>query len=86
MGSEPANQGRSSAPRTRAEHDREVTSGRNATRRNGPAWKNSGPYRSVPLTIPPAEATVSRSPGPACGGAGGAGGWAAGWSGKSARK
>ena len=64
---EPANQGRSSAPRTRAEHDRELTSGRKATRRNGPAWKNSGPYRSVPSTIPAAEATVSRSPGPACG-------------------
>ena len=57
----PPNQGRSSAPRTRAEQDREVTSGRNATRRNGPAWKNTGPYRSVPSTIPPAEATVSPS-------------------------
>ena len=55
------NQGRSSAPRIRAEHEREVTSGRNATRRNGPAWKNTGPYRSVPSTMPPAEATVSPS-------------------------
>ena len=65
LSSEPANQGRSSAPRTSAEQDREVTSGRNATRRNGPAWKNTGPYRSVPSTIPPAEATVSPSPDPA---------------------
>ena len=82
----PANQGRSSAPRTRAEHDRDVTSGRNATRRNGPAWKNTGPYRSVPSTIPPAEATVSPSPGPVRGAAGWPGACGASPSGNSARK
>ena len=37
------------------------SSGRNANWRNGPVWKNTGPYRSVPSTMLPAEATVSPS-------------------------
>ena len=95
MSSAGLNQGRSSAPRTSAEQEREVSSGKNATRRNAPAWKNTGPYRSVPSTMPPAEATVSPSRAVRCswpdrGATAGSGefwaGGAAGWSGNSARK